>query len=498
MAEEIGESFFNLLRAVCKGLEGQSASLDKNLRELRRHMMNSQEDVSEALVAEIEQDIRILHLERQENSQDFLDVGLNWQRSLSQADLQADQKRQLSAMANDFRDASSNLYQLPERFKALLSLQHAADELVKVSAPQKAEQSSSVQTPDLPDHSILLKRTADEIIQLLGQITPSEKMLPSYKNMIAQLQEGLEIESLPAIIDQISQYIESALEVKGDDFSHYLQGLNKQLSEVQGFIEKSQGIDVQSAKARSAADSQVRNSIGNIREAVQDTKEIEVLQEALTVQLHQIVGAMDSLQSEELKRESTLQENYNALKQRVNSMEEEAEKVQEYIEEERRNARVDALTDLPNRTAYNEIMTHQIENFNRYKQPLSLVICDLDHFKVVNDSYGHLAGDKVLSLVSRILCKGTRASDYVTRYGGEEFAIIVPSTNAEKTAKSMDKIRRLICKSPFNYHGEPIAISMSFGVCEAQAGDTIESLFARADAALYKAKANGRNAVCIG
>lgn len=486
MTEEIGESFFNLLRIVCKGLEGQSASLDKNLSDLRTHLMNSQEEVSEALVKEIEQDIRILHLERQENSQDFLDVGLNWQRRLTTTNFDKEQKQRLRDLENDFRDSNSRVYLLPEKFKALLELQRAADQIAQAD------------TSEFSDNTNILKRIADEILQLLGHITPSQRLLTNYKQAISQVESGLDIESLPVIIYQISQFIDSALEVKGDDFSNYLQGLNKQLSEVQGFIEKSQGIDTQGSKARSIADGKVRDSIVSIREAVKETTEIEELQKKLKIQLNHIVGAMDSLQSEDQKRESTLQANYDALKRRVSKMEAEAEKVQEYIEEERKSARVDALTELPNRTAYNEIMAHEIENFKRYGNPLSLVVCDLDHFKVVNDSYGHLAGDKVLSLVARILCKGTRSSDFVTRYGGEEFAIIVPSTNAEKTAKSMDKIRRLICKSPFNYRGEPIAISMSFGVCEAVSGDTIESLFTRADAALYKAKANGRNAVCIG
>jgi diguanylate cyclase len=486
MTEEIGESFFNLLRIVCKGLDGQSVSLDKSLSELRAHLMKSSDEPSEALIKEIEQDIRILHLERQENSQDFLDVGLNWQRRLTAAKLEPDQKQRLLDLENDFRDSKSRVYLLPAKFKSLLELQRSADQLLQANAT------------DLPDNSPLLRRISDEIAQLLSQVSPSQGLLTSYKQLLTQAENGFEMESLPIAIYQIAQFIDSALEVKGDDFSNYLQGLNKQLSEVQGFIEKSQGIDTQSSKARSVADGKVRDSIVNIREVVLETKEVEKLQEALKVQLDHIVGAMDSLKNEDKKRENTLQENYDSLKRRVTEMEEEAERVQEYVEEQRKTARVDALTELPNRMAYNEIISHEIENFKRYNNPLSLVICDLDHFKIVNDSYGHLAGDKVLNLVARILCKGTRSSDFVTRYGGEEFAIILPSTDAEKALKSMDKIRRLICKSPFNYRGEPIAISMSFGVSEAIEGDTIESLFSKADAALYKAKANGRNEVCIG
>ncbi len=486
MVEGIGESLFSFIRIICKGLEGQSGSLDNNLSKLRTHMMNSEAEIPHELVNAIEQDIGILHLERHENSQDFIDIATGWQRSLRSFGLDEAQKKVLQNIGIDFKESTNNAYQLPPKFKALLELQLAVGEIAFTVAVVDNTQIDS------------LKSTADEIIQLLRQITPSKQSSSNYADLINQLETGLDIDTLPSVIVKITQFIESALAVKGDDFSRYLQGLNKQLFEVQGFLSKTQTVDCRSAKVRHIADGKVRDSVASIRQKVQQATEVEVLQKQLAVQLNQIVGAMDSLQNEERNRENHLLDNYNALKQRVSSMEKEAEKVQEFVKEERKQARQDALTGLPNRSAYNEIMAHQIENCKRYNQVLSLIVCDLDHFKHVNDSYGHLAGDKVLSLVAKILCKGTRSADFVTRYGGEEFAIVIPSTHAEQAAKAMDKIRRNICKSPFNYKGEPISISMSFGVSEARADDSIESLFSRADEALYKAKESGRNKVVIG
>ena len=486
MVEGMGESLFSFIRIVCKGLEGQSASLDNNLSKLRTHMMNVDEEIPPELVESIQQDIRILHLERRENNQDFLEVGSSWQRSLGKHQLDKVQQASLQTIASGLKEPKLNLYQLPSKFKGLLELQLAVEKIA-----------DTVPISDGTD-LVTLKSIADEIIQLLRQITPSKQALSNYKELIIQLETGLQIETLPSIIVQLSKFVESALAVKGDDFSRYLEGLNKQLYEVQGFLSKSQTIDDESAKVRQVADGKVRDSVATIRETVQKATKVEVLQKQLAVQLSHIVGAMDSLSSEERKRESNLQDNYDVLKKRVSSMEKEAERVQEFVKEERKQARQDALTGLPNRAAYNEIMEHQIENFKRYDQVLSLVVCDLDHFKTVNDNYGHLAGDKVLSLVAKILRKGTRSADFVTRYGGEEFAIVIPATHADQAAKAMDKIRRLICRSPFNYKGAPISISMSFGVTEAQTDDTIESLFSRADDALYKAKENGRNKVVIG
>ncbi|NQZ32957.1 MAG: GGDEF domain-containing protein [Oceanospirillaceae bacterium] len=485
MIEGIGESLFNLLRVVCRGLEGQSAALDQSLSQLRTHMMNSEDVVPEEIVKKIEQGIHVLHLERHENAQDFLTISSTWLRELKHGDFADPQQKQLKIVTEAFKDKDKSLYGLPAKFKLLLDIQLTTNKL-------------SVQSLSEDGNADSLKKVTAEFIQLLGLISPSKTNLVRYKVLITELEQGLELDKIPEVINKITSFLETEKATKGEDFSNYLQSLNKQLSEVQGFISKTQIVDSNSAKIRSVADGAIRDSVINIRESVAQATQIEVLKEELSVQLSHIVGAVDSIKAEEVKREDSLLASYNALKLRVNIMEKEAEKVQDFIVEERKQARLDALTGLPNRTAYNEIMAHQIEQFGRYQKQLTLVICDLDHFKRVNDSYGHLAGDKVLSLVAKILDKGTRNADFVTRYGGEEFAVILPSTNATQAAEAMNKIRRLLCKSPFNFRGEPISISMSFGVSEAVVGDGIESLFLRADAALYKAKENGRNNVCIG
>ncbi|MEM5529515.1 diguanylate cyclase [Gammaproteobacteria bacterium AS21] len=485
MSQGIEESFFVFLHILLKGLEGHSASLDTNLNALRRHMLESKHELPEELVNNIEYDIRILHLERQESCQDFLDVLEAWCVSLKKNKFNSEKQLQLDDVSAELKSSKTLVYQLPNQFKVLMELQNIADKSTHLLERKEA-----------PDTGTLVC-IANEMINLLSHITPSKGASDNHQALLTQLETGIEIDKLPVVIYKISELIESALALKGDDFSNYLQSINKQLSEVQDFISKTQNIDGESAVFRDAADTKVREGVDNIRASVSSAQDIASLQSQLSEQLNDIVCAMDVLQEQEKTRESNLQKNYDALKQRVSTMEDEAEHVQEYIEEERKQARQDALTALPNRMAYNEIISHQLATFQRYKTPLSLVVCDLDHFKDVNDNYGHLAGDKVLSLVAKILSKGTRASDFVTRYGGEEFAIIIPSTGAEEAAQVMDKIRRIICKSPFNYRGEPISISMSFGISEAQVGDSAEMLFSRADAALYTAKHAGRNAIKI-
>lgn len=487
MAEGMDDSLFGFLRMLCKGLEGQSKSLDSNLSKLRSHMIVSTDEIPEKLINDIEQDLRILHLERQDTSQDFLGLSNDWHKSLKAQSLDTEQKKLLAQVGNDFTESCSNLYLLPAKLNALLDLQLIVNDLKENGVSAEGD-----------DHSEALKKVSNEMIQLLSQLNVPAECRSVYRELVDEIEENVFIDKLPNFINRITKIVEVVLGSKSEDFENYLQGLNEQLSEVQSFISNTQIMDSDSAVERSKADEQVRDSVVTIRNSVNNVGEISNLKQSVSVQLTQIVGAMDTLKSEELKRETSLQESYDALKKRVSVMERDAEKVQDYIEDERKKAREDALTGLPNRAAYNDIMTREIEDWKRYSNPLSLVICDLDYFKKVNDTYGHLAGDKVLNLIAKILCKGTRTSDFVTRYGGEEFAVILPSTSAKEAKKAMEKIRLSICKSPFNYHGKPIEISMSFGISETISGDDIESLFCRSDAALYRAKAQGRNCVCIG
>lgn len=126
---------------------------------------------------------------------------------------------------------------------------------------------------------------------------------------------------------------------------------------------------------------------------------------------------------------------------------------------------------------------------------LCLAVADIDFFKNINDSYGHLAGDKVLKIIARELVSRLREKDFIGRYGGEEFVIIMPDTRPADAEHVLNKLRLAIAAIPFHFEERQIQITISFGVVEALREDSPETIFDRADKALYKAKENGRNRV---
>ncbi|MFL5561895.1 MAG: diguanylate cyclase [Gemmatimonadaceae bacterium] len=161
-------------------------------------------------------------------------------------------------------------------------------------------------------------------------------------------------------------------------------------------------------------------------------------------------------------------------------------------------ATTDAVTTLLNRRALVDRLSHEMERARRYGTPLALLMVDLDHFKDINDTHGHLVGDEALREVARLLQSGVRNVDIVARYGGEEFAIVLPETSNEGAVAFAERVRERVAEHVFANERLPsLRITVSVGVASVPSAEieSVEDFFARSDEALYRAKAGGRNQV---
>ncbi len=163
------------------------------------------------------------------------------------------------------------------------------------------------------------------------------------------------------------------------------------------------------------------------------------------------------------------------------------------VDELRRLAFDDQLTGLPNRTHAERVLNGRIASLERRGWPFGLLIADIDRFKDVNDEHGHLAGDAVLRVVARTIANASRPEDFVARWAGDEFVVVVTAADAGGLMSVANRMRALVARSRPGIDGDKVAISISIGATSAVEGDTIDTLFARADRALYAAKEAGRN-----
>ncbi|QOY50933.1 GGDEF domain-containing protein [Candidatus Sulfurimonas baltica] len=166
--------------------------------------------------------------------------------------------------------------------------------------------------------------------------------------------------------------------------------------------------------------------------------------------------------------------------------------LQEEFKEVENKAYIDGLTGVYNRNKFNELFSKELERVERYKEPLSITIIDIDHFKKFNDTFGHLVGDEVLVSMAQTVNKSTRETDTFARWGGEEFVIMFIDTTVDKAKKVAESLKD---KIEANEHPTAGKITASFGITEYKDGDNLDTMFKRCDDALYKAKENGRNRV---
>jgi diguanylate cyclase (GGDEF)-like protein len=168
-----------------------------------------------------------------------------------------------------------------------------------------------------------------------------------------------------------------------------------------------------------------------------------------------------------------------------------------YHEEIYRLTTVDGLTQIYNKRYFMEVLEREISRSHRYGRELSLIMFDIDHFKNVNDTYGHLAGDHVLKFLASVIKQRIRREDIMARYGGEEFAIILPEIDAYNSRQFAEKIRKLVEKTTFKFEDTVIPVTISIGVATSHADINGPDEFIRAaDENLYEAKRRGRNCVC--
>jgi diguanylate cyclase (GGDEF)-like protein len=156
----------------------------------------------------------------------------------------------------------------------------------------------------------------------------------------------------------------------------------------------------------------------------------------------------------------------------------------------------DALTGLLNRRAIESLMDKEVQRLHRFGDPFALLLIDVDHFKRVNDRMGHAAGDMVLSTVSAVLQAQAREVDHVSRFGGEEFCVLLPRTDSEGALQAAERFREAVLATVVPWADETLCVTVSVGVAAtSDPTEALHSILRRADEALYRAKAEGRNRV---
>jgi diguanylate cyclase len=309
---------------------------------------------------------------------------------------------------------------------------------------------------------------------------------------------GLNMYELVPVLDDLAVLMLALADVGQREFEGYLKQLNERLATFQGGLQDAHDGYADSAGAARELDSELRQQVDGLHSSVQQATDLHSLKGLVESRLNGLLGTMEQYQRQRDEREQLVAGRLQTLVERVASMEQEAKGFRQHLEEQRQKALLDPLTGLPNRAAWNERLDLEVARWQRYGGELLLAVVDIDHFKRINDEYGHLAGDKVLKIIAGELHKRLRKTDFIARFGGEEFALLIPATPLAGGLQLLETLRAGIEACPFHFRGERVTITLSAGIAAFASAERGEQVFERADQALYRAKRGGRNCVKAG
>lgn len=366
--------------------------------------------------------------------------------------------------------------------------------------PEQSEHDILFALPDSPEpsYSSVAKHIEDTLIGLLDDLTLPERHRPQAEAMRDRLKHGLNWYELIPILDDLATLMLAITDSGQHEFEAYLQQLNERLEAFQSNLQAASEGHADNSSAARAMDTQIREQVDGLQTSVQEAADLDDLKQVLENHLEGLLGTMDQHQKQRDAREQEVATRLKRLSERVAHMEQEAQGFREHLEVQRQKAMIDPLTGLPNRAAWSERLEHEIKQWQQHGNTLSLAMLDLDHFKRINDNYGHLAGDKVLKIIATVLRKRLRGSDFIARFGGEEFVLLLPATPPAVGAKLLETLRAAIEACPFHFKGERVTITVSMGLATFRAGEHSDLVLKRADQALYRAKNAGRNRVELG
>ncbi len=322
----------------------------------------------------------------------------------------------------------------------------------------------------------LKKIAASLVTSLIPSI--SAHVSDDIESLSQALQNSPEILFEDFIEEQVRQAVRARIALDKQSVKEMVDSLDEVLDKLSlrliGMIEQSDGSTAEIQRIKKELESFTKESESNFKLAHKQLYTIAIALEENTIDFRSNLEG----HSQEV----------DVLKKRVKELESELKKAKE-------EAKIDFLTNLYNKRALNEFLRIKESKFQRFGRNFSIVMFDLDHFKQVNDTYGHDAGDVILKAFASILKKDSRDVDIVGRFGGEEFMAILSETEREAGARYAQKVRNHVEKAKFMYKGKRISVTVSAGVSEHARNSSLEQTIEKADENLYKAKREGRNKV---
>jgi len=330
-----------------------------------------------------------------------------------------------------------------------------------------------IQGLDVPD---TCQKQASKIVKALKEKQTEENFVKNIDAALMLLQE----------LKKNSQHEKKEMEV-------FLSLVTQQLTSLASGTTGANNLYEEMQIQKKIFDQALDEKVQALQDHSENATKLEPLKELIQDELVALRTQIQTHKKEEKVRTKKTQQQFARMNSEMESMKKETQELEANLKKASTQALVDQLTQLPNRLAYEQHFDIEFARWKRNGESLSLLVWDIDLFKSINDTYGHAAGDKTLIIIASLLQKYCRQTDFVSRFGGEEFTMLLSNTDKKSAQILAEKIRRIIEKTSFTYGSKKISITISCGIADLEEGDIQDKIFNRADKALYAAKKQGRN-----
>ena len=405
---------------------------------------------------------------------------------LSEVKSYADEMRASLELGNDVNDESS----------VTAILEELADDIAHYAHYRQVDEKRTNGTV-ASDATGATAGVSEALIDLLNGMNLPESTRQDHQSICRQLDSQFEsTEQWKAVIENIAALINKSIGVlQGEkrELQAFIKKITDQLAEIDQYVRQSRQERIDTVNESSKLKDSVDNNVEAIKDTVNTADDIAQLKDDVQEHLSEIRKRVEEHQLAETEREEISKQGYAHIISELARTQKETLMLKEQLQESQQKMLRDPLTGLPNRLAYEERVAVEINRSKRNKAPLCLAMWDVDHFKKVNDNYGHDAGDRVLKLLAKIIVSRVRKVDMFARIGGEEFVLLMPDTAIEDALNLNNQLRQNLEDSGFHYKGSPCPITSSVGIATFEESDTPEQILLKADKALYTSKREGRN-----
>ncbi len=342
-----------------------------------------------------------------------------------------------------------------------------------------------------------LKEISDALLDRLKDLLPvsmTDKLNELKDTIHSDKSKSNLNEWMESPINIIKRHIKS-LTSRNKELEDFMIAAMQNLSETEIHLTTELSSQQQKFREDKSFTDQISDNITTMTDDVNVSGNVSEIKSALMNKIESINTRITEKRESDVQRLKETEKTLEDMSTRLSEIKEEADEIRRRSKEIEYEAITDALTGLYNRKGYDNKLSETLAHVDRYNIKSSLIICDIDFFKQINDNFGHKVGDLALIKLASLLKERLRTNDFIARFGGEEFVVILPHTELDGAAKAGDGLREFIDNAAFSYKGTHIPLTISVGVSEFRKDDDSTSIFERADHALYLAKTSGRNTV---